>query len=274
MKTKLNYLWIAFLLIGIMILPNVLGAVGFSEKTVAYNSTNITTNYAYINYGEASVWRSLGFYSFKYWIEENDFVPYGTPYQAYIQYGLQPISEWNAENPSSPIDYCTILVKEYHYTRRFAGDTLNLTDAPVSTYTLNRTFTDADTSVTKDEYKFFISLNKFDFADIYFNCHFIDDISILTPVSLKIVSPTKNCLACQYYNSYKASFDEIINDAIQDYTDAILTNSKNLLGWNIELWITLFWISLIAILFLVIGIIFLMIYWVYLYIKNLGKKTV
>jgi hypothetical protein len=237
--------------------------VGFKEYSKVIDLQNITTIYGYIQHGSSySVTTStLCFFAYCYpiTIDNSDFVPRGEPFQFYVQYGLQPIADWNLENPDNTIDYCRMLIRETH-------------NINVTTYTLNATFDITDISVTKDQYRYFVNLYRGDYAEVLFTCHYTGNVTLKTPASFTLVAPTRNCLACQYFKNFKASIDNILGDAIGGYSLQIFNNLRLFLTWNIQIWITLFWVLQIIVLMTIMGAVFLGFYWVYLFARSLAKK--
>lgn len=263
---------IAFIVASIIAMQTASAGVGMQNYPRLFDSSNITRDYGYIQYG-SSVNRQPNvpcFYTFcfDHMIDESDFIPAGQPLQAYILYGLDPIADWNVLNPNSTIDYCSILVKETHK--------INLKDGSnsYSNYTLNKTFTASDEFTTKDMFRHFIFLQRGDYAEVFFDCHFTgQNQTILTPASFSIVVPTKNCLACQFYNNAVTEFDDIVSDAIQDLTNQMSAHIKSFMLLNVELGGILYWVLLTFLVISVIGGAFLILYYIYLFIKTLIRSV-
>ena len=266
MKNRYSVM-IAFILIAIMLSQGALAINGFREFSVVYDNLNITRNYARISYTEEQ-YITYGIFGIPFHHEIDNFVPRGQPYQAYLTYGLQPLNEWNSQYPYSTIDYCTIIVKEWHLVNTADGGE----DWSVVT-SLNKTFTTQDTGVTEGSFRQFFILNKGDFARIYFDCHFTGtNLTISTPTRMTITAPTYECKACQYYEEFKKSFDDVIGDAIETYTQRILGNIHLFIGWNFELVILGFWLAQIIAFLGIIGIIFLGLWWVWRFLKRMADR--
>jgi hypothetical protein len=187
-------------------------------------------------------------------------VPLGQPFQAYIEYGMTPLNEWNSQNPNATIDFCNIRIRETYNTS-------------LSTITLDKTFTIENTTITPNQYKQFVSLQRSDYAEVFFECHYTNsNDTILSPAQFRFTAPTLNCKACQYYNHFKASADEQVADSITDNTNSIKTNIILIVKWNISLWITFFLILTILALVSVSTLFFMGIYWAYLFVKSFGKR--
>jgi len=266
MKQK-NYAWaVAFFLL-IIASSNIASATnGFTAFAIMDNDTQITRNYGYFTLGE-SIIRVTGAL-FSYWAEQDNYIPKGQPSQLYVQYGLQPLADWNSQYPNSTIDYCIMRIKETHQLKTKDGYIPNIV------WSLNRTFTTEDIAVAENQFRQFVILYPYEYAEVYADCHFIgENQTIITTLTFKIVAPTWNCKPCQYYQNFKANFDDLIGDAIEININRINDNTKLILGWNIELWMTLFWIIRIIMLFAVISAIFLGLYWVWTFIKTIAKKV-
>jgi hypothetical protein len=264
-------LLIALFLI-LMVLPIASAGIGYQQYSTLYDSTNITRIYSYVQRGS-----SFGIYSttlcFYAWcydtsIDYSDYVPMGSPFQFYIQYGLTPIADWNIEKENNTIDYCSILVKESHFTRLANGSLIiNIQD------TLNQTFTALDTTATENQYRYFVSMQRGDYTEVYADCHFTGAEQIMSmPIQFSIVAPTKNCKACQYLETYKKSIDNMMGDILTGYSETLKGYMREIISLNIEIWNILFWIFKIALLLFVIGLVFLGIYWFYLFIREQMRK--
>jgi hypothetical protein len=263
---------IAFLIAILVVMQGANASVGMQFYTKYKSDERITSNYGYMQYGSGTSFVGYGLFGYRVFGDEGDFVPHGQPFQAYILYGLDPIADWNALYPENTIDWCRILVREQH--KKISGVLFWQNTEFYINYTLNRTFTANDVSVLKDMSKHFISLQRGDFAEILFDCHFIgQNETILTPASFSITVPTKNCLKCQFVNSQIIEFDNIVANAIQDETNKIIEDIISFILININVLGIAFWISQTLLLISVVGIAFLVLFWVYLFIKSLIRKV-
>lgn len=268
MKNKNRYsIMIAFVLVAILSVQGVLAINGFRANSVVFDSTNTTRNYMRISYVEENFY-STGLFGIPFKHEIDNYVPKGQPYETYITYGLEPLNDWNSRYPNSRIDYCTIIINDYRLINTAGGGQ----DWGVIT-SLNRTFTTNDVAVTKEQFRHFLILNKGEFARVFFDCHFAGtNLTIDTPTSLKITAPTFECKACQYYEEFQKSFDEIVGDAIDTYSQRITQNNNMFVGWNFDIITTAFWIVQIVVVLAIIGMIFLGLYWIYRFLKNLVER--
>lgn len=266
MKNKFILLSLA-LILPLIIIGNASAGVGYKEYSILNPNSNISRIYGFMQYGSTfnSFPTSLCFFNYCYiaFIDQSDFVPFGTTFQAYILYGLEPISQWNQENENvtnATIDYCTINITETH----------NVTKSLI----FNRTFTETDIAVTPNQFKEFVSLQRGDYVEVTFDCHYIDsNTTILSPASFSFVAPTLNCQACQYYDNFKQSSDDFIADAITDFTDNIKNNMIIFLTLNWQLFITAFKIGRIIVLIFAVGLVFYILLAFYLFIKSLRENT-
>jgi hypothetical protein len=267
MKQKI-FMVMAFALMLILGVQFASAGIGFQQYSTLYDSTNITRIYSYVQRGSSfSVYQTtLCFFNWCYDanVDFSDFVPMGTPLQFYIQYGLTPIADWNTANENTTIDYCTILIKESHFTRLNNGSLISNIQ-----YTLNKTFTALDTTATPNQYREFVSLQRGDYAEIYADCHFTgSQQTIGIPLQFNIVTPTKNCKACQYLDTYKKNLDNYIGDILTGYSETLKDYMRQIISLNVEIWNIIFFVIQIVLLLFVVGIIFLGIYWFYLFIRE------
>lgn len=262
----------AFALMTILMVQFASAGVGFQQYSTLYDNSNITRIYSYVQRGS-----SFGLYSttlcFFAWcytttVDNSDQVPMGTPFQFYVDYGLTPIMNWNSANENNTIDYCTMLVKESHFTRLKNGSlVMNIQ------YTLNKTFTVYDTLVTENKYRHFMSMNRGDYTEFFADCHFTgSEQTMNVPIQYNIVTPTKNCKACQYLENYKKTIDEETGDVLNSYSEILKGYIREIISLNIEIWNILFWIFKVVLLLAVIGLIFLGIYWFYLFIREQVRR--
>lgn len=269
MKTKYLFAFFGFaIIIGLQFVN---AGVGVQAYTKLDNTTSITRNYGFFQYGD-SINRQpnnlcFGSICLGYDIDETDHIPRGNPLQAIIIYGLDPISDWNARFPDSTIDYCRILVREQHLAQFGNNNTFYIN------YTLNRTFT-AEDITTKSMSRHFVFLQRGDYAEVFFDCHFTGAIqTILNPASFEIEVPTKNCLQCTYYNGVVNEFDDIVSDVLQDYTNEITDAIIQFIVFNFEILGYGFWVAMIFLLFAVLGAGLIVLDWVYLFIKSRIRRV-
>jgi hypothetical protein len=198
-------------------------------------------------------------------LTENYMAVKKNPNQIYITYGLEPIADWNANHPDNQIDWCMIDIGETHY---YGQHLQNYTITQYSTL-----FTADNTTVTPDSFRHFIEFNEQDRANATFDCHFTGIPTIQTPISLSASTPTWECKACQSYNYYKSHLDDAIGEGIETFTRQIETNIKDFIKLIINISITIFWIIKIMFVVGVIGIIFIGIWWIYIFIRHLIMKV-
>lgn len=269
MKNK--YFFVAFLMAVIILsVQNASAGVGIQYNSNIDSLTSTTTNYGLAIYGNSLNRQPetlcLGSICFGYDVDETDHIPRGKPLQLIVTYGLEPISDWNIRFPNSTIDYCTILIKEQH--RATFGSNITY----FVNYTLNRTFTESDLTTTSMS-RHFIFLQRGDYAQVIYSCHFTGASQIiLTPASFEITAPTKNCLQCTFYNSEVTEFDQTISDILQDYTNEIWGYIITFLLFNMEFLSFGFWTAMTILLLSVISFAFLLLYWLYLFIKSRIKN--
>jgi len=179
--------------------------------------------------------------------------------EAYILYSIETYNN-TALDPTKPIDNCNFLIKY-----------LNRTSSPII---LNQTFTPSDYNVLGAKYFFKMKVGDCVSADI--TCKY-ESYANLThpyldiPATMQLVTPTKECKACQmaeWSNAYrKIEIAQHLNSNRVSIVDYIY----KLIMLNFEFLLALWWIFLILMIFVAIGLIFILAYWLYLYLRKVGK---
>jgi len=187
-----------------------------------------------------------------------DYVTGNNPYEVYLWYNFYP-NKWNTNNPNYKVDYCNFQIK-------FWGKMENTT-----TLVFNQNYTPTDPDVFNAKY--FMKLNDGDGMIADQICYFENKTytGLDFPAEMQLVTPTWECKACQYYEWSLQERDIVkaktIGDNIVDTSGYI----KKLILLNFEIWLALFWVFMILMIFISIGLIFMVAYWFYLYIKGLVK---
>lgn len=188
----------------------------------------------------------------------DDYVSGNNPYEVYLWYNFYP-QKWNIDNPNYRVDYCNFQI-------RFWGKMENTT-----TLIFNQNYTSEDTDVFN--LKYFIKLYNGDgmIADQF--CYFENKsyTGLDFPAEMQLVTPTWECKSCQYYEWVVQQQDVVKVKSIGDNIVSISGYIKKLFLLNFEIWLALFWIFLIFMIFIALGLIFMMINFFYLYIKRLAR---
>lgn len=178
-------------------------------------------------------------------------------YEVYLLYNLYP-QKWNTDNPNYKVDKCNLIIQ-------FSGHR----SSPIMV--INQSYTDADSDIMGGKY--FMKLNDGDGMIVDEICYFKDknyhELDI--PAEMQIVTPSWECKACQYYEWSVREADVVKAKSIGSNVVTISDYIKKLFMLNFEIWLSLFWIFLILMIFVAIGFIFLIGYWLFIYIKNLVK---
>ena len=195
--------------------------------------------------------------------ETGDYITGSNKFELYLWWNSY-IKSWNdavrRANENYTIDYCNFRVQ-------YIG---HLATSP--SILLNKNYTEADADVSYDKY--FVTLSDGDtmIADItcYSNDTNYNDIS-LQPMDMQLVTPTWECKACQLYEYSVQQKDitkaQVIGNNVVTISDYI----KKLFVLNFEIWLMLFWIFLILMILVGVGLIFFGVFWVYSYLRKLTK---
>jgi len=187
-----------------------------------------------------------------------DYVSGNNPYEVYLLYNIY-VKKWNTNNPNYKVSSCDWIVK-------FWGHLENST-----TIVVNQTYTEADPDVMF--VKYFMQLNDGDGLIADQICHFRnpDFTDLDLPADMQLVTPSWECKACQSYEWSLVERDVLKAKAIGDNVVTISEYIKKLFLLNFEIWLALFWFLLILLIFISIGFIFIIAWWLYLYMKSVVK---
>lgn len=187
-----------------------------------------------------------------------DSVTAGKPYESYVWYYSYPDS-WNEANIGAEVTYCNLKIL---YSKDNGNTLLTLTDQNFTT--------------TVEDGKYFVRLYPREAYYVRATCEFVSnsarnlsDLSL--PIDFSIVEPTNECVPCQYYNW---ATDQIkLNKAmtLSDYTTINLGYITGLFSIFYEFLIMAFWILMIILVILAVGLIFYTIWWLYSYLVKHTK---
>jgi hypothetical protein len=188
----------------------------------------------------------------------DDYVSGNNPFEVYLLYNIYPQS-WNSYNPNFKVTKCEFII-------RFLGHLQNNI-----TTILNETYTPLDNDIMKAKY--FIKLNDGDSFIADEICYFENKnfTELLMPSEMQLVTPSWECKSCQYYEWSLQERDILKAKAIGDNVVTISGYIKKLFLLNFEIWLALFWFFLILMIFTAVGLIFIGVYWLFLYMKKLTK---
>lgn len=179
----------------------------------------------------------------------------GNPLETYIQYNTF-IDTWNNDNSAFAVESCNLAISKI---TALANETVVL---------FNRTFTDD----TKDG-RFFINIVPREDIVAIMQCKFSGNRpkTLELPADIVTVTPTWECKACQ---QFEWSQDEVTlskSKVLSDGTKEIWGLIKSLILLNFEFILILFWILTIIILFIAIGFIFAIGYWIFVKVAKYIK---
>lgn len=184
-------------------------------------------------------------------------------YEFSVNYNVYP-KLWNNQSPNL-IQYCDMNITTQKYYSYL--DKIGVTNAP-KTFFYER-------YLEQDAYnqEVFISLSKGDSAFINLECYFTNSSlrSLDIPADFHISSPTYSCLQCQKYQW--ASLQPVLLKSeflLQANTNNI-DYIKKIVFINYEFVVIAYWFVLILAVVFSVGLIFLCVYWLYLWISKVSR---
>jgi hypothetical protein len=194
----------------------------------------------------------------------SDYVKGNNPLEVYLQYNIY-VKTFNENNPNYQVDYCNLKIQ---VSRQLEGS--------VDVTVFEQNYTEEDADINKAQY--FYQLYNGDQAIAVLTCNYRDLSSNNTairdlqlPAEMQMVMPTSECKACQYYLWTKQSVDVEKTKSVGSNIISITNYIQRLVVLNFEVILALFWIFLILMLFVGIGLIFIGIYWLFLYLRRVSK---
>ena len=189
---------------------------------------------------------------------DNDYVSGNNPFETYIQYSVY-VKTFNNANPNFKVDYCNLKIQYWG----------KLNNNPTTIFEKN--FTDKDSDTSKAQY--FFQLFDGDQAIAQETCYYqnLSFNQLLMPMEMQMVTPTNQCKSCQYYEWTKQEADVLKTASVGDNIVKIANYIYQIVIINFEIILALFWIFLILVLFLGVGLIFTGIFWLYIYLNRVIK---
>lgn len=198
------------------------------------------------------------------WIEGSyegvkDVITGGTPLEVKLYYSLYP-TRWNERNPTHKITNCSLSV---FYNPHLANS---------SDLIYEETIFAGEPDVMAKSY--FVMLNQKDFITSIVDCYFEDEnkTTIITPTEFFAYFPTYECKSCQYYQWLTTNREVEKAQTIGGYTTEIWGFIGELVELNFEFILVVFWILLILTLCMGTGLIFIGMYYVYTYLRQLARE--
>jgi len=188
----------------------------------------------------------------------NDYVLGNNPFESYLQYDIYP-KTFNLNNPNFKVDYCNLKIQTW---RKMEASAVTV---------FEQNYTDSDEDIFHAQY--FFRLFDGDQAIAVETCYFENKNfhELLLPAEMVMVTPTSECKACQYYLWTTQEADIFKTQTIGNNVITISSYIQKLVALNFEIILALFWIFLILMLFVGIGLIFVAIYWIYLYLSRIAR---
>jgi hypothetical protein len=186
-----------------------------------------------------------------------DYVKAGSRYEADIQYSMYP-QTWNSLNPDMKVQFCNLSIKIYP------------THSNNATNVFSRLLTYNDTDILNGHY--FVRLNDGDFVSSDIDCKYYLTTSIIDiPADFFVNTPTWECKACQYHNWLVQEQQVQQAKTMGSNIIIVFTYIKGLFSINFEFVIFAFWIAMILLIFVAVGLIFFGVYWLYSYMRRLAQ---
>lgn len=230
-----------FLVLGMMLLVNMISIDAVSYQQVKQDRGNNTIrNFAFIFNGQDGT---------------PNYIPNGKPLELQVKYRTY-IETWNNANYNNTVSYCNLKIAQLYHT-------INS-----STILFNGNFT-GDTA----DSLFFLQLADRDGAEIYLECYFTNNapVTLEIPADFSIVSTSWECKACQLYEWSLVEKSVAVADNVQSKTSLTFNYITKLFLLNYEIVVFGFWILLILLLLLTVGLIFSGIAFLYKYIEGIAK---
>ena len=200
------------------------------------------------------------FASITYQPSDYDTIKAGNPYQFYVWYHGN-LADWNEVNLNNSVDYCSLKIQ--------ISKGVSLLNRSLTTNTNSTPYTIFQENFTENiqDGKYFVNLFPQDSAYIYLDCYYENPQErpnrFIMPMDYSVVAPTYECKACQYFEW--ATDQVTLNKAktLGGYTTDNLTYMLRFFNMFYEILVIGFWILLILLVILAMGILFFGIYWIF-----------
>lgn len=203
--------------------------------------------------------------SITYSPSDYDTIKAGSPLQFYVWYHGD-IADWNATNVNNTVRYCSLRIDVSK------GVSLLNVNQVVQNDSLSHTIFQENFTDNFQNRKFFVDLYPLDSAYIYTDCKFSTPSQrpnrFIMPMDVSIVTPTQECVACQYYGW---ASDQVASNKARTMGEYTTDNLGRIGAFVIkfyELLVVAFWVLMILLVVLAVGLIFFGMYWL---IKYMAK---
>lgn len=194
-----------------------------------------------------------------------DTIKAGSPLQFYVWYHGDVV-DWNLANTNNTVQYCSLRIDISK-----GSSLLNLNQTVQDNSTLYTIFEQNFTDNFQNR-KYFVSLYPLDSAYVYTDCKFLNPQSrpkrFIMPMDESIVTPTQECVACQYYAWAKDQVESNQAKNLGGYTTDNLGYIGGFVLHFYELLVIAFWVLMILLVVLAVGLI---IFAMYVGIKWMAK---
>jgi hypothetical protein len=191
----------------------------------------------------------------------DDYVSGGQTFEAYLLYNVY-VKSFNLDNPDYTIDWCNFAVQQSSALTNYST-------------ILNQTYTSLDGDMMSA--KFFVEMRNQDCILAQQICKYNVLVNItpnnklIFPAEMQFVAPTWECKSCQAYEWSLIERDIVKAKSVGDNVVEVTTYIKKLFLLNYEIALSLFWLFLILMIFAGLGLIFMGVYWLYLYLSQVAK---
>lgn len=169
-------------------------------------------------------------------------------------------------NYSGEVDWCNFSIRQTHFIYDSAGNIINTTS-----YFLNVLY--ANVSAFANETT--LEISDRDSAIIDMDCHYTDPnylyVESILFGSFSITTPSYECDECKQYTYEQLSNEIAISENLTQQQSGFYQTVGNLMGYNIRVWLTLYWLFKIFVVLFGIGIVFGIGFWIYNLIRDLSR---
>jgi len=182
-----------------------------------------------------------------------DAIEGGKPLEVLVQY-YSYVDDWNIKNPEYKVNHCNLTIS------------ISGVNESVKTTLFSKLY---NTEINNAKY--FVRMDKGDTMYADFECLFENKTTIEIPADITIILPTWECQACQYYEWTQDFINLNQADTLQTYISNIWDYMKEIVNLNFEVILIFYYIFLIGIVLLGVGLIFAIMYWIFLFVRKQVK---
>lgn len=248
MEKSYNHMKKGIFLILLLLIPMVSAEIEYFQNKLFITGESIF-NYITI--------RNSGFLAYDK--TDNDYIKKNNPLEVFVEFRTY-LQRWNNSTDTLDVDYCNLLIL---YLPAHSND---------NTVEYNRTFYPNDTDISSDQ--FFIKLQDKDAMRVQADCHFVNPqslnpvVDLDMPLDFSFNTPTWECKACQFYEWEQRIRDVEKAELLGGNTGTVLSFIQRLVVINFEIISILFWVFLVLVLYMALGLFFSVIYWGYSYLRK------